>query len=98
MEIDRSPKSREPRLPLDQVLNTAELFQRTSRAPEYTAESRALVALAKAMNEAPRTFLQKSAEMALELCHADSAGISMLEAGEDGRSVPLARHSRSLRA
>lgn len=82
MEIDRSPKSREPRLPLDQVLNTAELFQRKSRAPEYAAESRALVALAQAMNEAPRTFLQKSAEMALELCHADSAGISMLESGE----------------
>ena len=64
MEIDRSLKSREPRLSLDQVLNTAELFQRTSRAPEYAAESRALVALAQAMNEAPRTFLQKSAEMA----------------------------------
>ena len=67
-------------LSVDEVLNTSELFRRALRAPEYAAENRALIALAQAMNEAPRTFLQKLADIALELCHADSAGISILEA------------------
>jgi PAS domain S-box-containing protein len=86
MGFNRSAELREIPLALDQVLNTSELFRRASRAPEYAAENRALIALAQAMNEASRTFLQTLADMALELCHADSAGISVLEASE-GDSV-----------
>ena len=82
----RSAESNDERLSVDEVLNTSELFRRASRAPEYAAENRCLIALAQAMNEAPRTFLQKAADMALELCHADSAGISILETSE-GASV-----------
>ncbi len=78
----RSAELNDERLSVDQILNTSELFRRASRAPEYAAENRALIALAQAMNEAPRTFLQKLADIALELCHADSAGISILEACE----------------
>src|SRR5918994_6944610 len=76
----QSAELNDERLSVDQILNTSELFRRPLRAPEYAAENRALIALAQAMNEAPRTFLQKVADMALELCHADSAGISILEA------------------
>src|SRR5918995_2996140 len=79
----RSAKLNDERLSVDQVLNTSELFRRASRAPEYAAENRALVALAQTMNEAPRTFLQKLSDIALELCHADSAGISILEDSEE---------------
>jgi PAS domain S-box-containing protein len=82
----RSAELNDERLSLNQVLNTSELFRRISREPEYAAENRALIALAQAMNHGPLTFLQKVADMALELCHADSAGISILEACE-GASV-----------
>ena len=76
----RSAELNDERLSLNQVLSTSELFRRTSREPEYAAENRALVTLAQAMNQAPLTFLQKLADIALELCQADSAGISILEA------------------
>jgi PAS domain S-box-containing protein len=80
----RSAKLNDERLSVDEVLNTSELFRRALRAPEYAAENQALIALAQAMNVAPHTFLQKLADIALELCHADSAGISILEASEGG--------------
>src|SRR5215475_2139539 len=64
---------------LDDVLITAELARRPSRAPEYEAENRALTALAEAMADSPQTILQKLVETALTLCRADSAGISILE-------------------
>ena len=73
----------EPMLPLNQVLNTAELSYRKSREPEYLRENQALTTLAQTMNEAPRTFLEKFVEIALDLCHAESAGISILEVGGD---------------
>lgn len=82
MGFNPSAELREIPLALDQVLKTSELFRRVSRTPEYAAENRALIGLAHAMNQAPRTFLQKLADAALELCHADSAGISILESPE----------------
>lgn len=60
------------------------LLLRVSRSRDYEAENRALVALADELSNHPRNLLQKLAEIALELCHADSAGISMLE--PDGKS------------
>jgi signal transduction histidine kinase len=64
---------------LETVTSTAELSRRASRAPDYAAENRALVALAKEMAVSPTDILQKLAEAALGLCHAHSAGISMLD-------------------
>lgn len=70
---------------LDDVLITAELARRPQREPDYKAESRALTALAQALASRPEQVLQKLAELAMELCRADSAGISVLEPdGEDG--------------
>ena len=65
------------------VLSTAELGNRPSRAPDYAAESRALIALAEQLAASPVGILQKLAETALTLCGAQSAGISLLEA--DGK-------------
>lgn len=62
------------------VLSTAELSKRPSRAPDYAAESRALIALAEHLATSPVGILQKLAETALKLCGAQSAGISLLEA------------------
>src|SRR5215471_7136763 len=66
---------------LDDVLITAELARRLARSPEYAAENRALTALAHAMADSPQTILQKLEETSLDLCRADSAGISILEPG-----------------
>ncbi|HVW65170.1 MAG TPA: GAF domain-containing protein [Nitrosospira sp.] len=63
---------------------TKVLASRLSRARDYEAENRALVALADELSNHPRNLLQKLAEIALDLCHADSAGISIIE--PDGKS------------
>jgi PAS domain S-box-containing protein len=79
-----SPNS--PATGVDDVLITAELARRPSRAPTYEAESRALGLLAQEMATHPDGVLRKCAELVMELCQADSAGISLLEpGGEHGR-------------
>jgi PAS domain-containing protein len=69
---------------IDEVLITGELAQRPARAPDHAAENRALSALARELAARPRGVLQKLSELALELCNAESAGISILEPGDDG--------------
>lgn len=71
----------DPVASVDDVLITAELASRPSRAPDYEAESRALGLLAQEMAHNPRGVLQKCADLVMELCHAESAGISILEPG-----------------
>jgi signal transduction histidine kinase len=66
-------------VPLESVITTAELGRRPSRPPDYEAENRALVALAQEMASSPTGILQKLVDAALELCRAQSAGISVLE-------------------
>ena len=63
------------------TLMNEELYRRPSRQPDLEAENCALAALAEAMSQSPRELLQKLVEKALELCRADSAGISILEPG-----------------
>ena len=64
---------------LESVITTAQLSRRPSRPPEIAAENRALVELAQEMATSPDGILQKLAETALSLCHAHSAGFSLLE-------------------
>ena len=66
---------------VDRVLITAELDSRPSRTPDFQGESRALGLLAQEMAANPDGVLRKCAELVLELCKADSAGISVLEPG-----------------
>jgi len=74
----------EARLPLEQVLITAQLHARRQREPDYRAENRALLALARGLAETPKDILGRLGETALELCDADSAGISLLQHREEG--------------
>jgi len=67
---------------LESVLCTEELKRRPSRPPDYEKENRALVSLAQALVDSPRTILQVLADMILEVFQADSAGISLVT--EDG--------------
>jgi PAS domain S-box-containing protein len=70
-------KKRMPQL--RSVLSIAELSKRPSRAPDYAAECRALIALAEQLTASPDEVLRKLTETALKLCGAQSAGVSLLE-------------------
>ena len=81
---------------LRSMLSTAELSRRPSRPPDHEAENRALIALAQEMAASPESILQKLADTALSLCRAHSAGLSLLEDGDQKRTFPLARHRRTV--
>ena len=67
---------------LRSMLSTADLVRRPSRPADYAAENRALIALAQVMASSPDAVLQKLADTALTLCRAHSAGLSLLEEGD----------------
>lgn len=70
---------------LESILCTDELQRRPSRPPDYEQENRALVALAQALADSPRTILQTLAETILEVFQAHSAGISLLTTHDGGQ-------------
>ena len=72
----------ETTLPLESILCTQELNQRPARAPDYATENRALLALAQALVDSPRTILQTLSDTVLALLNADSAGLSLLTPDE----------------
>jgi signal transduction histidine kinase len=72
-------------VPLESILCTEELRRRPSRPPDYQKENGALLVLAKALADTPRTVLQTLAETILEVCQSGSAGISLLTV-DDGEA------------
>jgi len=84
IRMDNTPTTGSPILPaLESILCTEELDHRPSRPPDYQTENRALVSLARGLTDSPDTILQTLADMILDVCAADSAGISLLT--EDGK-------------
>ncbi len=81
-----APLAREPAPEPVSMVSTTELSRRPSRAPDYAAENRALVALAQCMATSPGDVLQMLADTALSLCRAHSAGLSLLEDGDQRRN------------
>jgi PAS domain S-box-containing protein len=67
---------------LRSMLSTADLERRPSRPPNREAENSALIDLAQSMATSPDGILHKLAETALTLCRAHSAGLSLLEEGD----------------
>src|SRR5688572_22262488 len=65
-------------VPLEAVLCTDELNRRPSRPPDYRAESSAVAELISVLMNSPRNILQKLVEIAVNICDAGSAGVSML--------------------
>ncbi len=63
-------------------MSTVELSRRPSRLARHAAENAALVALAQTMATAPDRILQQLSDTALTLCDAHSAGLSLLEDGD----------------
>jgi signal transduction histidine kinase len=70
---------------LESILCTEELRTRPTRAPDYNKESRALVALAHALADAPRSIFQALADKILEVSRAGSAGLSLLTTHDGGK-------------
>jgi PAS domain S-box-containing protein len=67
---------------LESILCTDELDRRPPRAPDFEAENQALVALAQALADSPRSILQTLADTILDVLRSDSAGISLLTQDE----------------
>jgi two-component sensor histidine kinase len=72
---------------VEEILITEELALRPHRLPDHAAEARALHELAAHVGELPASLHQRFVDLALELCDAGSAGISLLEAGESGATI-----------
>ncbi|MDB5887081.1 MAG: multi-sensor hybrid histidine kinase [Polaromonas sp.] len=69
-------------VPLESIVCTQELHRRPARAPDYAMENPALLALAQALVDSPRTIFQALGDTVLALLKADSAGLSLLTPDE----------------
>jgi two-component sensor histidine kinase len=76
---------------LDGVEITRELATRPSKPADPAAENRAIRLLVQRSAERPEHFFQLLVDVVLELCHAGSAGVSLLEAPEDGEGEMVFR-------
>ena len=63
---------------LEDVIITDQLKARPSRRPEHAIENRALVALVELMARSPEHILQKVTDATVDICQAQSAGLSLL--------------------
>ncbi len=72
-------------VPVESVLCTEELRRRPARPPDYEKENRALVGLAQVLADSPETVLQALADTLLQMCGADSAGVSLLTIDDGGK-------------
>ncbi|TDG10928.1 PAS domain S-box protein [Paraburkholderia guartelaensis] len=68
-----------PALTVEETLITEALVNRPNRLPDYQGESRALAALTQEMACHPSGVLHMLARLALALCRAESAGVSVPE-------------------
>lgn len=66
-------------LGVESVISTCELGRRPARAPDFEAENRVLLRLSRSMAHEPHLVLKELVDSARELCHAASAGISLLD-------------------
>src|SRR5262249_22071737 len=72
---------------LDDVLITRELHGRPARRADFAGESEALQRLVQLLADDPHILLQRLLSLARQCCQADSAGVTLLERGADGREV-----------
>ncbi|MCP3727730.1 ATP-binding protein [Paraburkholderia sp. CNPSo 3272] len=64
-------------------ISLGDVTARSARKPDYERECRALLALASAPAHSRDALLQKTADFAMDLCCAQTAGISLLERAGD---------------
>lgn len=71
---------------LESVISNEELGRRPPRSADRNAEHQALQSLARELSGSPRRVLQSLSDVAMRLCRAHSAGISLAE-DEGGRRI-----------
>ena len=71
----------------DDILMTAELWQRQSRPPDLETENQVLRDLGRWLTRPPQMLLKHVVETAKDLCRAGSAGVSLIEATPGGTEV-----------
>jgi PAS domain S-box-containing protein len=69
------------------VLMTGVLANRPARQPDLAAENQALRTLAQHLMDKPQSMLKTLVRLALDLCRADTVGVSLLETTPNGESV-----------
>jgi two-component sensor histidine kinase len=69
---------------VDEILITSQLLQRARHDPDHAVENKALNELALLMVEQPAGMYQRLVGLAVDLCNAGSAGISLLETTPTG--------------
>ncbi len=69
---------------LESTIITPQLYSRPSRPSDYQAQARAMEGLAEELAKPCGKILTKLVEAALDLCHAHSAGISIVEHSDTG--------------
>lgn len=74
---------------LADVLVTDQLARRTARTPDHSAENAAPHALRRRMADRPDGLLAALADAGLRLCHAGTAGVSMLATAPRGPDAVL---------
>ncbi|HVB54886.1 MAG TPA: ATP-binding protein [Candidatus Acidoferrales bacterium] len=72
---------------LEEILITRRLHETSSRAPNLQEEGKALRTLARTLATKPREMIDGLLEMALQLCKAGTAGLSVLETLPGGEQV-----------
>ena len=72
---------------VDELLITEALQNRPARRRDLAREIKAINDLARGMVRQPDALQRRFVELALDLCRAGSAGISMLEEGEHGQPL-----------
>ncbi|WP_308189835.1 PAS domain S-box protein [Nostoc sp. XA010] len=68
------------------VLITEALAGRPARQPDLASENRALHILGQQLMDDPQSMLKTLVEIAVDLCRADTAGVSLLETNSNGES------------
>lgn len=81
-----SPRSSHPITEAD-VLITEVLASRSARPPDLAAENQALRTLAQHLMDEPQSMLKTLVRLALDLCRADTVGVSLLETTPTGQSI-----------
>jgi PAS domain S-box-containing protein len=72
---------------LGDVLMTDALYQRPSGPRDVQAQLDAFDTLARCMAEEPDQIVDRLGRLALELCRAGSAGVSVLETSREGKTI-----------
>src|SRR5277367_5594078 len=72
---------------VEEILVNGDLYSRPLRMPNLESESQALRTLAREMANSPKQMPDTLLQLAVELCHAGTAGLSLIETLPTGEQI-----------